>query len=188
NGMVILAGRNSVGLNSTESSFLQFIRPDGSSGLFTVGKIKQNGDLTIAYNTASDMRLKTNIKPSTKGLNDLLKIQVADYNYIDDRPTDRRQGFLAQQLYQHFPYAVDEGGADPKDEPWMIDYGLLTPLLVQAIQDRQAIIDAHQAKIEQQQTRIETLQSEMQELDALKEKLAKLQTAIQSSPSPSTSK
>ena len=189
NGLLIKAGRDSY-QNNAESHFMSFARPQNNSGSYNIiGKIKQNGGSSIAYNTSSDVRLKHNIKPSSKGLTDLLQIEVADYNYKDDRPSDRRQGFLAQQLYEFFPYAVDPGGEDPKDQPWMVDYGMLTPILVQAIQDRQEIIKQHQIEIQHQQSTIDALKTQVEELDLLKAELSQLKQAIlQSASHPTTSK
>ena len=114
------------------------------------------------YNTTSDERLKTNIQPTTKGLNDLMQIQVKDYVYKED--LDKPQtGFIAQQVYAHYPNAVSPGSDDVKTDPWMMDYGKMSPLLVKAIQDQQQLITDQQAQIEslQEQNRmiLETLKS-----------------------------
>ncbi|MEI6656312.1 MAG: hypothetical protein WCP45_16235, partial [Verrucomicrobiota bacterium] len=45
-----------------------------------------------------------------------------------------------------FPDAVTEGGDDAKTKPWSVDYGRVTPLLVQSIQDLKAENDALKAQ------------------------------------------
>ena len=50
-------------------------------------------------------------------------------------------GFVAQDLFSIYPWAVTNGGDDPKKEPWTMDYGRLTPLIVKSIQDMQHEID-----------------------------------------------
>src|SRR5262249_47736850 len=67
--------------------------------------------------------------------------------------------------------AVSVGGENPKERPWMVDYGRVTPLLVKAIQDLDAInaekqkaIDALQSTIENQQKQINELKSRMDEM------------------------
>jgi hypothetical protein len=94
----------------------------------------------IAFNTTSDERLKENIRPSAKGLGEVMKIQVSDYNYktSPDRP---ETGFIAQQLNTVFPNAVTPGGEDPTKQPWTVDYGRVTPVLTKAIQEQQQLIE-----------------------------------------------
>tara|TARA_R110002072_G_scaffold141398_5_gene286687 strand:+ start:93 stop:344 length:252 start_codon:yes stop_codon:yes gene_type:complete len=80
-----------------------------------------------------------------------MQIEVKDYVYKED--LDKPQtGFIAQQVFEHYPNAVSVGGDDVKTDPWMMDYGKMTPLLVKAIQDQQE-------KIEMLLKRIEGLES-----------------------------
>ena len=94
------------------------------------------------------MRLKENISATHYGLNTLLKINVADYNYITDSKKDLHTGFMAQELYKLYPQAVYAGGDNEKTNPWMIDYSKLTPLLVKSVQEQQQIIEAQKNDIE----------------------------------------
>jgi hypothetical protein len=68
----------------------------------------------------------------------LSRIRVRDYNYISDGEKLTLQGFIAQELYDVYPQAVTAGGDDPKTNPWQVDYGKLTPLLVKSVQDLQS--------------------------------------------------
>ena len=45
-------------------------------------------------------------------------------------------GFIAQELYQAYPPAVSVGGEDPREDPWTISYGKLSPLIIKAIQEQ----------------------------------------------------
>jgi len=101
----------------------------------------------VTYYTTSDQRLKENIRPTRYGLEKLMQIQVADYNYKADEQKHNQTGFLAQQLYTVYPQAVKPGGDDPKTQAWSVDYGRLTPILVQAVQDQQILINAQNEKI-----------------------------------------
>jgi hypothetical protein len=107
----------------------------------TVGYISSNSATTVAYNTTSDIRLKDNINNTHYGIRDLMKIDVKDYIYKADKDKTAQTGFIAQQLYNIFPVAVTKGGEDATKNPWAIDYGKVTPLLVKAIQDQQKQID-----------------------------------------------
>jgi hypothetical protein len=103
---------------------------------------------SVSYNTTSDIRLKENINATHYSIADVMKIKVADYNYKADKAKKVTAGFLAQDLYKAYPEAVTPGGADEKTNPWMIDYGKVTPLLVKAMQDQQEEITALKAQIE----------------------------------------
>ncbi|MCU7614129.1 tail fiber domain-containing protein [Chryseobacterium sp. GMJ5] len=99
----------------------------------------------VTYATTSDIRLKTDIRPTVLGLSDLMKIQVSDYTFKKTGYKDQA-GFIAQQLYKVFPIAVNPGGDDENSAPWMVDYGRITPLLVKAIQEQQAEIETLKAE------------------------------------------
>ena len=91
---------------------------------------------TVSYATASDQRMKEHIGATRYGLADLLRLRVKDYNFIGT--TQRTTGLLAQELFRVYPDAVKEGDYNATvTTPWAVDYGKLTPLLVQAIQDQQ---------------------------------------------------
>ncbi|MEI6690379.1 MAG: glycine-rich domain-containing protein, partial [bacterium] len=105
-----------------------------------VGSITRVSSTNVAYNTSSDRRLKENIATTTAGLATLMQIPVNDFNFISD-PSNRMQGFIAQDLYKYYPEAVHVGGDDPTKDPWSVDYGRITPLLAKAIQEQQVQIE-----------------------------------------------
>jgi len=110
-------------------------------GSVSKGSITSDANGTY-YNSSSDARRKRNIRNTNYGLADLMKIEVRDYEPIEHDKT--HTGFLAQQLASVFPEAVSE----PKDpnEPWGLDYGRLTPLLVKALQDLVRRVEALESK------------------------------------------
>ena len=141
NGLEIKAGQNTQSVNNR---FISFVKPNGTE----IGAVRQNTSASVSFNTTSDERLKTNIQPTSKGLNDLMQIEVKDYVYKEDM--DKPQtGFIAQQVYAHYPNAVSLGGDDVKTDPWMMDYGKLTPLLVKAVQDLTKLVEEQQKRIEE---------------------------------------
>ena len=135
NGLLVRAG-HSVYNAAFESNLIAFQRPSGT----VLGSISQAGATSVAYNTTSDERLKQNIHVTESGIDQLMQVGVYDYQYKDD-PTYEQTGFLAQQLNTIFPDAVHVGGDDESTDPWMVDYGRITPLLVKAIQDQQREIE-----------------------------------------------
>ena len=100
-----------------------------------------------SYISTSDKRFKQNVKPLSLGLNELLKIQPSEYNWIGSPIIDT--GFLAQDLYKIYPKAVYKPESpDNLEDVWGVDYGKLTPLIVKAIQDQQKIIEELKEKID----------------------------------------
>ncbi|GAB4021712.1 tail fiber domain-containing protein [Spirosoma koreense] len=129
----------------------------------------------ISYNTSSDIRLKENIKVTRYGLSDLMKIKVADYNYKSDKKKTQTTGFLAQDLYKAYPVAVTIGGKDEKTNPWTVDYGKVTPLIVKAVQEQQEQLEALKAE----NTR---LKAQVAEMAALKAEVASIKSLLGVSP------
>jgi len=113
-----------------------------------IGSISANTASSVDYITTSDSRLKENIVPTHFGINDLMNINVVDFNFKSDAAKTQTTGFLAQDLYNVYPAAVSVGGDDADKEPWGVDYGKITPLLVKAIQEQQAEIETLKAEIE----------------------------------------
>lgn len=99
------------------------------------------------FNTSSDRRIKDDIVPTSAGLAELLKLNVYDFVFKSDSLRRKHVGFMAQEVKELFPDAVATNGddgvqplADGK-EPWSVDYGRLTPLLVKSIQELKAAND-----------------------------------------------
>ena len=143
------------GTPSAGAIAIQFFRVSNPTA---IGSITQSGD-NVVYNTSSDRRLKENITPTSYGLSDLMKIPVTDFNFITS-PAFRTPGFIAQDLYKVYPFAVTTNGDEGVDPisadatmGWQVDYSRITPLLVSAIQELKAIIDTQAARI----TALETL-------------------------------
>ncbi|HWB63806.1 MAG TPA: tail fiber domain-containing protein, partial [Chitinophagales bacterium] len=133
--------------------YITFSTPTGGS----IAAVVQSSATSVQYATSSDVRLKENIQDTHYGIGDLMKIQVSDYNYKADYGSNKQTGYIAQQLYTVFPNAVHTGGDNPKTNPWMVDYGRITPLIVKAVQDQQAIIESQGEKIAAMQAEIEAL-------------------------------
>ncbi len=127
----------------------------------------------VSYNTTSDERLKGSIRPSAMGLAEVMKIQVSDYHYKTS-PDRTETGFIAQQLNTVFPDAVTPGGEDPAENPWTVDYGRVTPVLVKAIQEQQAEIEALKTANAELKAANAKLASVVSEVEALKLALADL--------------
>ncbi|MEZ4965135.1 MAG: tail fiber domain-containing protein [Saprospiraceae bacterium] len=165
NGLKIQAGK--ANNNNANSRMIAFHRPDDTE----IGSIRQNNSNSVSYNTSSDIRLKQNIVQTGFSIDDLMRIEVRDYEFCA-APGHTETGFIAQQLYEVYPGAVSKGGDDVTTDPWMVDYGKLTPLLVKAVQDQQTTIEA-------QQKRIAELEARVAEVEDLKAQNAQMAADIQ---------
>ncbi|MDN4015090.1 tail fiber domain-containing protein, partial [Chryseobacterium gambrini] len=131
------------------------------NGTTVQGSITPTSTTAVAFNTTSDLRLKENIKNTDVGITDLMKISVKDYNYKADNTKTKVTGFIAQDLYKIFPNAVTVGGEDAQTNPWQVDYGKLTPLLVKAVQDQQKVIENQNSEISSLKKEIELIKSKL---------------------------
>ncbi len=141
-----------------------------------IGDVTTTGT-SVSYNTTSDERLKENIRPSAKGLNEVMKIQVRDYNF-KSKPGRNETGFIAQELYTVLPDVVTRGGEDPAQNPWTVDYGRVTPLLTRAIQDVDGITKEQQGEIDVLKKRLKVLEAENSKLTAIVAKVDRLEQAV----------
>lgn len=147
-GLQLVAGVDGSG---SGAMLIQFTRPDGT----VLGSLSQSGANTMVYSAVSDARTKDDITETRFGLEELMKVQVRDFTYRSDPSHTVQTGFIAQELQEVFPEAVATNGDDgqaPLEEgaqPWSVDYGRLTPLLVKAVQDLKAANDNQAAEIRQ---------------------------------------
>jgi hypothetical protein len=142
NLMVMAVGPTSA--TDTTSTYVAF--EDGAQTII-YGSIKRNTGSAVSYNTTSDARLKDAIGPSAFGLGDLMQIKVRDFSWKADPDRVAHNGFFAQELSSVYPEAVSVGGDDPQINPWQVDYGRLSPLIVKSIQEMQHEIDDLRARL-----------------------------------------
>ena len=64
-----------------------------------------------------------------------MRIPVLDHIFSADPQREKSQGLIAQELHEIYPYAVTIGGDDTRTNPWGIDYGRITRLIIAAVQD-----------------------------------------------------
>jgi hypothetical protein len=131
------------------SSYFLICANTTSDRLFILGNgnvLNTNG----SYGTiASDKRLKENIVSATSKLDDLMKLNVVNFNLIGNQ--EKHIGFIAQEMKEVFPSFVYETDTRKYDEQGNIISGLQDALgvktgmefaiLVKAIQELKAEID-----------------------------------------------
>lgn len=125
--------------------------------------------------TTSDKRTKKNIHTYEAGLEEVLKLNPITYNYngkagITDTEKDH-VGLIAQEFAKVAPYAVNsfsyiEEGSNKTEEYLSMDATSVKYMLVNAVKEQQALIDAQQQLAKTQQVEIENLKAQMTELKA----------------------
>jgi hypothetical protein len=136
-GMMYLMDSTSTGdarlnIKDVNSNLVSFY-----SGNSNIGSITTNGAIT-SYNTTSDYRLKENIANVTGAVDKVMELNPKVYNYIG-HPNETYCGFLAHELQQGVPYAVqgvkDQVDADGNPVYQTVDYSKVVPLLTAALQE-----------------------------------------------------
>lgn len=107
---------------------ISFSNPNG-----VVGSISTSANAT-SFNTSSDERLKFEVEDADDSGEIVDSIRVRQFNWKADG-SHQDYGFVAQELYKVFPYAVTDGG-DDEEAMWSVDYSKLIPLLFKEIQQR----------------------------------------------------
>jgi hypothetical protein len=96
------------------------------------------------------LRYKTNLKTVPNALEKVLNLRGVYFNWKKDQypdlnfEADRQIGFVAQELKEILPEVVSQG----TDGFYSVDYGKLTPLLVEAIKEQQKTIQSLEEKLE----------------------------------------
>ena len=116
-----------------------------SSRITTAGYFQSRPN---SYGATSDANLKENIVDATPKLADIKKIQVRNYNYKGQ--TEKHIGVISQELETIFPGLVyDAPEGKPGDEKTVkaVKYSVFVPMLIKAIQELSATVDAQAAEI-----------------------------------------
>jgi len=119
-------GHNIQNFSATLTTFESFTNNSG----VIAGSITQATSTSVAFNTTSDQRLKTNIVNSPPGNIDQIKVRSFDW-ITDD--IHQEYGMVAQELVEVAPYAVHQP-SNP-DEMMAVDYSKLVPMMIKEIQD-----------------------------------------------------
>ena len=116
------------------------LTPD-SDGILNIGASSARWDTVYANstNTTSDARLKQAITGFEGGLDRLSDLRPISYEWADRDDPDTRLGFVAQELEEAVPEAVSR--PEEEDGYLGVEYDMLLPVAVDAIQTQQEHID-----------------------------------------------
>ena len=108
-----------------------------------------------AWDTYSDKRIKTDIQPIVNAIGKVNLLNPVyyekhdsyvenDFLNIDYDSSVKSLGFIAQEVYNIIPEAVNTGTTN---ELWAMDYTKIIPILTKAIQEQQILIKALEQRI-----------------------------------------
>ena len=135
---------NNVEASATSRTYIEWQRAGGAVASIT------GTNTTITYGTSSDYRLKENVTPMVNALDTVSKLNPVTYKWKVDGSNG--QGFIAHELQEYFPDAVqntkDEIDAEGNPVYQGIDTSFLVATLTAAIQEQQTIINDLKARVE----------------------------------------
>lgn len=113
---------------------------------------------------ASDERLKHGIHTINSPLDSVLALRGVTFAWNDDHPSatqGEQIGFIAQEVERVLPQLVEEGPDGIK----AMNYANLTAVLVEAVKEQQAGIEARDARIGDLETRLDALEAQAASAD-----------------------
>jgi hypothetical protein len=126
----------------------EFYNANSTTTLQTTFVIIPNGNASLTgtlTQSASDIRLKQNISPTTYGLDTISLLNPVKFNWINGfEPSEDGKdmlGFVAQEVLEVIPEAVESFGGDINlngeviENPLRVNEKFIIPVLVKAIQE-----------------------------------------------------
>lgn len=127
----------------------------------------KNGNLTIAGTLTenSDRRLKRDLQPLSDVVSALGRLQPVRYRFREgtNRPEGEHIGLVAQEVEAEFPELVQAGA----DGYLSVSYTKFVAVLVQALNEQQAELEAQRTEQEAQRDQIEALTERLARLEVL---------------------
>jgi hypothetical protein len=135
----------------------------------------------IDYGTSSSIRWKKNIIEIDNALEKILSVRGVYFDWDEEHGGDHDIGFIAEEVGEHIPeiVAYEEGGIYATG----LDYGAITPVLVQAVKELKAENETVKSENEQLREKLTALTDRQEALENMflaisttltKEKLVKL--------------
>lgn len=116
-----------------------------------IGGVTCTSSNSVAYNTSSDYRLKTDVTPMTNSVDRINQLNPIRFKWKNELENPAVDGFLAHEVTPVVPEAItgekDAVKPDGKIIPQAIDQAKLVPLLVGAVQELSAKVEALEAQL-----------------------------------------
>jgi len=121
----------------------------GIDNVGTSYQVYADGDVlnrNNSYGQISDIALKENIADATPKLADVNALRVVNFDWKGDKDSRRQIGVIAQEAELVFPGLVSEHTNEDGKTHKNFKYSVLVPILVKAIQELAAEVEALKAK------------------------------------------
>ena len=132
--------------------------PQSTSNAFT---LLRNGNLTIAGTLTqnSDARAKTDVVPLAGVLGKIASLHGVTYRFKEGTPAPegRHIGLLAQEVREAFPELV----AEDAEGKLSVAYGNFAAVLLEAVKEQQATIEAQRRDLDSMAKRLEALEARL---------------------------
>jgi hypothetical protein len=162
NGTPEIVDKANVGM-SMQSFNYHWYSNDAQVRLMELNSSGDTYNVNGTYGTiVSDRRLKENIAPATPKLDDIMKLNVVNFNLIGNEK--KHIGFIAQEMQEIFPSFVHQSDTRQYDEDGNVVSGLEDALRVKIGMEFAILVKAiqeQQAQITQQNELITNLQSRL---------------------------
>ena len=136
---------------SAGTDYLSFGYYDGpnSSNSGALFRIEEGGNViaTGSIDSASDIKLKTNIKKIDNALDKVLKLRGAEYDRID-KDNKHEIGVIAQEVEKIIPELVNTSEDPDGGETKTVSYGNMVAVLIEAIKEQNEVINKMKKEIE----------------------------------------
>ncbi len=117
-------------------------------------------DVTGAYTSVSDARLKSDITSIGSVLDDVLQLNPTSYYFTSEGHQGAKHiGFIAQEVQKLFPSMVQPPSEE--QEYYTLDYSGFSVLAIRAIQEQQEIIKKQQNKIDELEKRLKAIEDRL---------------------------
>jgi len=125
---------------NNDGDILKFFRDGTQRGWISV---ETTG---TTYGNLSDRRAKENFTPAPPALTKLENVEIVSFDWKEGGYTE--YGTVAQDLANELPFAVTVGDdGEEVVKPWGVDYSKIVPVLIKAIQELKATVDAQAVEI-----------------------------------------
>ena len=122
----------------------------------------------------SDERLKKNIQPLEKSLDNVTKIRGVYYHWKDERNTERQLGVIAQEIEKVYPELVYTDSKGMK----AVNYAQMTAVLIEAVKELSAKVDQLEEANKSLRSENSALNKANESIDALEAKLDQIEQTI----------
>ncbi len=107
------------------------------------------------YGTSSSIRWKKNIYLIDRALDKILSIRGVYFDWDEEHGGEHDMGFIAEEIGEHIPEIVEY---EPDSKYAIgVDYGAITPVLVEAVKELKAEVDALKDQNEALEKKVEAL-------------------------------